>query len=240
MVLELLCLLVLLLLMALALPLMVLALMSLLHQLSMEHTVLSLECQHAARIASHQGVLENAPRGRGERRENQPRESTGERSRRNERPGRRSDTRNSRSTEAEPKKPTLDHEPEGESAAPADIKDNGNNGSGYQVDREDELMGARGPPVYDLSQQDGDESGEDRSNEIGQTTGQHGAGLGPYKVFGNVGGGWYSCTHAQPCTCSAHPLCSPCPTTGDRPTTMDFRPTRFHGNPAPETRQNTC
>ena len=50
-------------------------------------------------------------------------------------------------------------------------------------------MGARGPPVYDLSQQDGDESGEDRSNEIGQTTGQHGAGLGPYKVFGNVGGG---------------------------------------------------
>ena len=71
---------------------------------------------------------------------------------------------------------------------PSSTTCNGDNGSGDQVDREDELMGARGPPVYDLAQHDGDESGEDRSNELGQTTGQHGAGLGPYKAFGNVAG----------------------------------------------------
>ena len=36
-----------------------------------------LKCQHSARIASHQGVLENT-RGRGERRERQEREHEGE------------------------------------------------------------------------------------------------------------------------------------------------------------------
>ena len=107
----------------------------------------SLKCQHSTRIASHQGVLENT-RGRGERRERQERESTRERSRRIERPT-RPDIREAResrgSLEGELKKPKLEHDSDlPKHAHPRD---------------EDELLDAKGPPVFDLTQRDEDDDG---------------------------------------------------------------------------------
>ena len=104
-----------------------------------------LRCQHSARIASHQGVLENT-RGRGERRQRQERENTRERSRRNERPA-RPDIREVREPrgllEGELKKPKLEHE--SDLSKHAHLRD------------EDELMDAKGPPVFDLTQRDDDD-----------------------------------------------------------------------------------
>ena len=126
-----------------------------------------LECPHAARIASHQGVLENAHRGRGERRDDQVRESTRERSRRIDRPSRRDD-RAGKAAETEPKKARRDDA--------AEVALNSNKG-------EDELMEAAGPTVYDLTQQDAVDSDSE-----GNLTKLPGSGLGPYKVFNSASG----------------------------------------------------
>ena len=115
-------------------------------------------CPQAARIASHQGVLENQSplRGRGERREKNDREDTRERSRRTERAREKEDSRRvaARSAEADPKKPKLEH---------------GN----QQDEKQDELMNA--------TQQDEEEANLPKDEETKDSS----AGLGPYKQFEN-------------------------------------------------------
>ena len=72
-------------------------------------------------------------------------------------------------------------------------------------------MTAAGPPVYDLTQQDADESEHDEGHSK-----QLGSGMGPYKVFGGIGG---------------EAIVAPTPTLAPAPTTP-FTRLAQHG-PAP-------